>query len=84
MLHVGRIDRRIDALRDDALGAEPAGVLEHQGALLGEVLIEQEPALVPRSSRVNAALRSRKGSARRSSPWGHTLAMKRLSNPEAI
>jgi hypothetical protein len=32
-------------LGHDALGAELAGVLEHHGALLGEVLVEQDAGL---------------------------------------
>ena len=57
----------IHPLRDNALGAKPAGVLEYGGTVLGNVFVERDTASVPRSSRASAALRSRDERLRRSS-----------------
>ena len=34
--------RRVDPLRDDPLGAKPAGVLENDRAILGNMLVQQD------------------------------------------
>jgi len=38
---------RVDAFRNDALGTKPAGVIEHGGPVLSDMLIEQDPRLAP-------------------------------------
>jgi hypothetical protein len=58
----------VDPLRNDALGAQLARMRKNGRAIPGDVFVQEMPASVSRSSRARAALRSRNGRSRRSSP----------------